>query len=121
MNKIISYLPIYGMLGLFILIMNSGIFLKNPMGEEDDVIGYLEGVGKNVMAEQWGDAGRNAAKLTKAWDTVAKRIQFSVERNEMGAFSVSLARLQGLILARNQAGALAEIYEAREHWDNLGN
>jgi len=33
---------------------------------------------------------------------------------------MALARLTGYLEAKDKAGALAELYEAKRHWDDLG-
>lgn len=48
------------------------------------------------------------------------RVQFSSERDEINAFTKSLARLHGAITAREKSNALMELYKVYEHWKDLG-
>ncbi|HHU48722.1 MAG: DUF4363 family protein [Caldicoprobacterales bacterium] len=105
---------------LFITIMLSGNYLKQPLGTEDNVPEAIEGIIKNVMQDNWGEVETETENLEAAWKKVVGRIQFSLERDEINYFTTNLARLQGAILARDKSSALIELKEAYNHWENLG-
>jgi hypothetical protein len=120
MKKIIAYgIPVI-MLTVFVLIMISGQFLKKPRTEEEDVLKYIDLVTKDVMEENWDNAYQDNIKLTKAWVKIVPRIQFSVERDEIYCLNINLARLNGIIIGQDKAGALAEIGDINENWNELG-
>ena len=43
----------------------------------------------------------------------------SVEKNEINAIDVNLARLKSCVTSRDNTQALLELNEAREHWHDL--
>lgn len=107
-------------LTIFILIMLSGSFLKKPIGKGDDIPKSIEMVKEDVNEEKWEAAKINTEKLEEVWKKVVIRVQFSSERDEINGFSMSLARLKGAIMSEDKSGALMELSEAYEHWDELG-
>ena len=120
MKKTIAYgLPIL-ILGAFILLMTGGSFLKRPRNQEEDVLKYIAIVKEDVKQEDWERAEQDRKKLEKAWSRIAPRIQFSVERDEMYNINLNLARLGGVILGQDKAGAFAELGDIYENWMELG-
>ncbi|MDF2592539.1 MAG: hypothetical protein K0S75_2005 [Clostridia bacterium] len=113
-------LPI-GALIFFVLIMISGNYLKMPMGKNDNIPEIIEVLIHNLDEEKWEEANRNTEVLSKAWSNIIERVQFSSERDEINAFSMNVARLRGGIAAKDKANSLSELYEAYEHWKELGN
>lgn len=113
-------LPIFSLV-VFILVMQSGAYFKYSIGKDDNVVALVQLLINNVNDENWKDASVNIDKLSKAWDKVVGRVQYSAERDEINAFSMNVARLRGAIIAKNKANALSELYEAYEHWRELGN
>jgi len=119
MLKLIYYLIPTIIIALFIAVMNAGTYLKEPRGEEDNVPKYFQMVKADVKTEQWSAARDDLDKLEKAWKIVLRRVQFDVDRDEINYLSSNLARLEGSIEAEDQSSALAELAEAREHWEKL--
>jgi hypothetical protein len=120
MRKIFVFAVPIALLIISILIMNSGIVLKHPMNQTDDFARYLTEVQGNVLAGQWDQASTNLRKLDHAWRQVINRIQFSIEKDEITRLSANLARMGGAIQAKDPGGAMIEIAEAREFWEELG-
>ncbi|WP_246615543.1 DUF4363 family protein [Clostridium thailandense] len=120
MKKIIAYSIPAIILGFFILIMTTGQFLKKPMREGEDVVKYISIIQEDVKAENWNYAEQDRQKLMIAWGKIVPRIQFSVERDEIYNININLARLGGIIMGKDQAGALAELGEIYENWRELG-
>lgn len=108
------------MVGLFVIMMTSGSFLKKPLNDEDDVMLHIQQLKENVQNEQWEVASDHLEKTIQAWKKVVKRIQFSVERDEINSFRKTLERTKGFIKAEEKGGALAEIDEAHHIWTELG-
>ncbi|MHB8062122.1 MAG: DUF4363 family protein [Ruminiclostridium sp.] len=104
----------------FILIMLSGDFLKRPLGKADDIPESIQLIINDIKSESWDAADEKTERLSKAWDKVVKRVQFSSERDEINALYVNIARLHGAIWAKDKSGSLEELCEAYEHWDQLG-
>lgn len=121
MRKFIFYfIPVLA-LALFFAIMNGGIILKNTVGEKDHhFTRYYEKIKTNINNNQWQQATEYAEKLEDSWEKKIAWIQFSVERDQINGIDVSLARLKGYLEAKYKAGSLAELYEAKRHWDDLG-
>lgn len=108
-------------LALFVFIMLSGNILKRPLGEDDDIVGSLDDIIEAVNSDAWNEAGGKLQSLERAWNRVVNRVQFGSERDEINKLTTCLARLKGAIMAKDRAGALMELYEAYNHWIELGN
>lgn len=121
MNKTWYYVIVGAILILFIALMNSGNYLRKPMTGSDDVAFYLEQVENKVNQSKWEEAQQDDSRLNRAWKQIIPRIQFSVEKDEINAINVSLARLSSYIGSRDKTEARAELREAREHWASLNH
>ncbi|MDD3852989.1 MAG: DUF4363 family protein [Syntrophomonadaceae bacterium] len=119
MSKVMNYILPITLLVFFILVMNSGDFLKQPRGSQDNVIHYLNQVENEIKQQEWDTALQEHQNLSAAWDKIVPRIQFSVEKAEINKVNVNLARLKVFIEVNDHNAARAEISEIREHWDNL--
>ena len=115
----VIFIPI-ALIVISILIMLHGPFLKRPRGDWDNVPKHMDIVTKAVISDNWTLAEQNTSKLETAWKSVVKRVQFSSERDEINALSVSIARLKASITAKDKTSALMELGEAGQHWDYLG-
>lgn len=120
MKKAILIIFTCMILGLFILIMNSGEYLKRPFGEEDDVESVLQSLEQAIVDDNWERSANNIDELKGAWNKVLKRIQFSVERDNLFGIELSIARLDGSIRGENKVEALIGYEELKNYWDNLG-
>ncbi len=119
MKKIIFYLLPVALLGLFVAIMLSGSYLKQPFGTDDNVPGQISLVKNYVRNADWENAQKEQNNLEMAWEKIIPRIQFSMERDEINQLDISLARAKAAITAKDKAGALMELEEAARHWHNL--
>lgn len=113
-------LPV-GLIALFIAVMLSAAVLKHPLGNDDDVPGWLSRVEARVMDEQWQEALGGAEKLADALSRVIVRVQFSAQFHDILDLRAAIARAEGFIRARNRAGAMAELAEARTLWERIGS
>lgn len=120
MNKVYKYLVPAFIILVFIGVMTSHIFLKRPLGETDDVESFIAALRTDLVKEDWLNAEKHLSDLQRGWCIVVRRVQFSVERDEINLLNANLARISGFLLARDKAGALAELAEAEEHWNYLG-
>lgn len=114
----VIFTPI-AIIAVSMIIMLSGSFLKRPRGEWDNVPKHIDTTTKAIISDDWTLAEQNESKLETAWKAVVKRIQFSSERDEINALSVSIARLKASINAKDKASALMELSETDQHWDDL--
>lgn len=121
MKKFIFYLIPTAALVLFSLIMLSGNIMKKPRNGDEDFPKYLETVKADVNSSQWENADANLDKASAAWDKIAKRVQFSVERDEINEIKMNLSRIDGAITAQDKSNAIIELSEAKMHWDNLAS
>lgn len=108
------------MLAVFILVMISDNFLKQPLRKDDNVPGYTQAIIQDISNDKWNEASNKTEQLSQAWKKVVKRIQFSAEKDEMDALASSIARLRGAISAKDKSAAFMELYEIFEHWDDVG-
>lgn len=121
MRKIFVIFTPAAILTISILIMLSGPFFKKPNGDWDNVPKHMDIITKAIISDNWTLAEQSTGELETAWKAVVKRVQFSSERDEINALSVSIARLKASITARDKTSALIELSEAGQHWDDLGN
>ncbi len=105
---------------LFVLIMLSDKVLKNSLNNDDNIPVSIDSVRKEIEEDDWAEANNKAHELTNVWSKVAKRVQFSAEKDEINGFYKNLARLKGAITAKDKSDAFMELNEAYEHWINLG-
>lgn len=117
---IICAIPIAALV-LFIIIMQSGNLLKRPLGNKDDIPRSINDMIEAVNMESWDEAYNKLKDIEYAWDKVVKRVQFSSEKDEIEKIYACIARLHGAVMAEDKSNALMELYEAYNHWDNLGN
>lgn len=115
----VIFTPIF-IIGISMLIMLSGTFLKKPSGDWDDVVRHMDRITAAVTADNWTLAQQDTDDLEKAWKSIVSRVQFSSERDEIKALGVSIARLKAAITAEDKTSALMELSEAGQHWDDLG-
>jgi hypothetical protein len=114
----VIFTPI-AIIAISMIIMLSGPFLKKPWGEWDNVPKHIDITTKAILSDDWILAEQNEGKLEADWKAVIKRIQFSGERDEINALSVSIARLKASIIVRDKVSALMELSETGEHWEDL--
>ena len=120
MKKFIAlFIPVM-MLAVFVLIMISAPYLKQPFGDEDSVSDIIDSICSDMNEGDWIAAGEGVEKLDETWDIVTKRVQFSAERDELRAAKTGIARAKGYIEANDREGSLAELYEVKEHWIDIG-
>lgn len=121
MKKIKRFILPLLVMSLFVLLMNSGVLLKNSFNSEDNVSLSVEKLEKALSIENWTEANDALKVLDLAWKNVQKRVQFSVEKDQMKRIEVNLLRLEGCIDAKDKASALIELNEMKGHWYELGD
>jgi len=115
----IIVLPVIALV-LFVMVMLSGDFLKQSLGNDDNLPQSLETVMQDVNQGNWEAAKQNTENLNSVWDKLVTRVQYSSERDEINDLSINIARLKGAIQAQDKSIALTELSEAYEHWKGLG-
>lgn len=119
MKKVKMYIIALMILLLFVGIMKSGGILKKPFSKSDDVLSYIEALKKDVASENWKQAEIDVIQVKSAWSIVEKRVQFSVERNDMNEIDISISRIEGALLARDKTSAFIELSQIIRHWNEL--
>lgn len=120
MKRILIFsLPIITLI-FFFFIMTSANFLKQPTGEDDNLLKIIDEIKIDVNNGDWNSAENKNKSLYDAWQKICKRVQFSAERNELKDGDVSIARINGYIEARDKSGVLSELSELKEHWVDIG-
>lgn len=120
MEKIIKRIIPIVVLAIFVAVMTSGSLLKRPFGRSDNVSEYALSLKKDVLNENWNQADTDLSKLKHAWYTVEKRVQFSVERNELTIIEICISHIDGAMLTHDKTAILMELSEIMEHFDELG-
>jgi hypothetical protein len=120
MKKFLLYLipSLFVLASLFI--MTGGGWLKGPLGDDDDLLSYVEKIEVYVQSEKWEEAQQEQHKAAKAWETISKRIQYSVERDDMMAIAEALHRIKGGIEVQDAATVFPDIYYFYGIWNDLG-
>jgi hypothetical protein len=120
MKKFKRFLLPLLIMSLFILLMNSGALLKNSFNNEDNVSLAIEKLEKELSNEHWPEANDSLKLLDIAWKNVQRRVQFSVEKDQMKRIEGNLLRIEGCIKAKDKASATIELAEMKGHWQELG-
>ncbi len=121
MKRLKYYAFMVVLFALFIFIMNGGDLFKKPLGSGDDFMLYMNQLENNICTKEWQTASINYENLHRAWKKIVPRIQYSVEKDEINAIDVNLARLKICINSQDKTLALLELNEAREHWHDLNH
>lgn len=121
MRKFITITLTILLLSFFIATMLSGNIFKNSIVNGNRVPEWINLIIHDIELEQWDAANKKTSELSNSWDKIVNKVQFSSERDEINNFSINISRLQASILTQNKDNALLELYEAYEHWDELGN
>lgn len=119
MKKAITLVITGAILLLFIFIMNSGGIMKKSFSNSDDVIKILKELEKDIEESNWVKGLEDLEKLQSAWKIVERRVQFSVERNDLEGIGLSIARLKGSIRGKNQYESLIGWEELNAYWHHL--
>ena len=119
MKKIKRYIIPVLIIVISIAIMTTGGLLKKSFSQSDNVESCIQNVKKDVEEEKWEQANQDLDKLKKSWKVVEKRVQFSIERDEMISIDRNIARIKGALDARDKITAIVELSEIRENWDDL--
>lgn len=115
MKKPAYYLIVVMALLFFVAVMNSGSFLARGLSDD------FRDMRHSLQSEEWKQAEINCQDLMLAWRNTVARIQFSVEKDEINAINVNLARMKAHIELRQNNEAYVELLEAMEHWENLNH
>ena len=119
MKRLKYYIFVVMLFAIFIFVMNGGDLFKKPLGSGDNFMLYMNQLEENISANEWHTASINYENLHRAWKKIVPRIQYSVEKNEINAIDVNLARLKICVSNQDKTLALLELNEAREHWHDL--
>lgn len=119
MKKIKGYIiPILTIL-LFVAVMTTGGLLKKPFRHNDDVVTNIEIMRKDINEEKWDKARRDLENIKTSWEIVKKRVQFSVERDEMILIDTNISRIEGALPVQDKSFISIELSEMKNHWDEL--
>lgn len=119
MKKVLGFLLPVILLIVFILIMLSGNYLKRPFNTKEDVMKYKNEAMKDIEKENWKSAENDIKNMENAWKIIERRIQFSVERDEMYNININIAKAKGAIKIKEKSDAIMELYEMEENWKEL--
>jgi len=122
MERLWRYMVPILVLLLFIAVMNGKLYKLTLYPEKgDDFPHYLQALKEDVTDEQWIKVQGDYDELTALWKNMVERIQFSVEKDQIEAIDVNLARMQAYIELRDKKGVVVELLELKEHWKNINN
>lgn len=107
-------------LAIFSGVLASGQWWKRPSGEDDDVAALLDQLHLLRHAPvDWERAEMLTAQLDAAWKKVQRRIQFSVQIDDMLRFSDEIAQLQAAVEVRSQALAWRSVRLLQSLWERM--
>ena len=122
MRKALLYAVSIIILIIFGFVMEGGIYLLFSSREDRAQLPlYIEKLEQDISGSRWEEAGQDLGKLNHSWNKTLPTIQFHAEMDVIDRTKMSLARLGGSLKAKDKGGALAEIWEIREHLNNLKN
>ncbi len=104
---------------LSVFIMEGGRFFKN-LGEGKKVNEIIESIKLDLEKENFTDAKNKIFELKRIFNYKTKIIQFSVERDEIYEFTISLVKLENYIENKERNDAITEIDVLKEYWNELG-
>lgn len=94
---------IIAMLGGFLVLLAGGQLLKQPLSPEEDIAAFLQQLDPILReGDQWREALHLQEQIEHGWSRVEKRIQFSIEREDMMEFTEELVRLKAAIEMEEQ-------------------
>lgn len=115
-------------LGAIVVFLAGGAWLKRPFGPDDDIEAILAGFdvlrGAESPAETWDAArweeiGRLVDRLESAWQRVQRRIQFSVQIDDLLLFSEELQRLKAAVETRSRPLAWQSVRLLQAVWRRM--
>ncbi|KGM98456.1 hypothetical protein Z968_00455 [Clostridium novyi A str. 4552] len=118
-NRFIKYLIPVSLLVLFVIVMLSGRYLKEPKNSSDDMMSFVYSAIDNCNSENWDKVQYDTENIKSAWEKIQKRIQFSVERGQLYDMEINIARIRGAAKARDKNNLLIELIEIIENWNEL--
>ena len=117
-QAILSYLIPGLLLLLFALLMNGTSFLQRPTSAADDFAGISTRLTACIQNNDWETARITAGELRTAWQTLRSRLQLAAEKDKLEELDENMARLMALVETEDPQ-ALAELYAAADHWQNI--
>jgi len=109
------------LLVLFVIVMLSGKYLKQPRNSSDDMMSFVYSAIDNCKSENWNQVEYDTDNIKKAWEKIQRRIQFSVERGQLYDMEINIARIRGAAKARDKNNLMIELTEIIENWNELSN
>ncbi|QQK76278.1 DUF4363 family protein [Salicibibacter cibarius] len=120
MNKFLLYF-IPALFLIFVIgLMTGGGWLKEPITGQDDLLAYIQNIEQAMEEENWEEASAQHQNAEQAWETISKRIQYSVEREDMLAVSETISKMEGGIEEEDSSTISPELYYFYELWSKLG-
>lgn len=113
-------LPII-ILTLFIAMMTTGGWIKQPLSQKDDVMYEVTLVEEDVKVSDWNLALEHMEQLDRAWRIVLSRMQFVAEQERIYELETGLAYLKGALVAEDQVSAIIYIETLKSYWEQLEN
>lgn len=104
-----------------VLALNSGTFLKRPLGSHDDVAAHLRQLLDHTEGERWEDAGGAVYGLSEAWRRVRGRVRLTSTLEEVETFDLELAGLRGALETGDAALARISAHRLLALWEDLGS
>ncbi|MGM0369571.1 MAG: DUF4363 family protein [Bacillota bacterium] len=121
MNKFIAKLIPISLLILFILIMNSGLFLSKHLASAQQLSNQLNNLEKNIINDNWSLAQQQLAKSQKLWNSTSFWIHFSSTLNKLEQTNINLVQLKVALKTEDKKLALSILAELQQRWHYLIN
>ncbi|WLR50396.1 DUF4363 family protein [Bacillus tianshenii] len=119
-----KHLLIYIISGLFIVVsivvMTSGQWVKDSYSKNDQVLEAVQAIEAEAKQKNWERAEEKAEYLTKAWEKVVNRIQYSVERESINDVTASIYQMKGAIEAKDASAVQQNTAYFYKLWKELG-
>ncbi|SFE36551.1 protein of unknown function [Alteribacillus iranensis] len=120
LNKMLLYcIPTLFML-LSAALLAGGTWIKEPLGEKHDIMAQMEYMHSLIDKKEWEKASDEYDNVEASWETISKRVQFSVERDDLEAINETLAKIKGGMKQKDTSIVYPELYYFYELWEQLG-
>lgn len=115
-------------LAFFFALLAGGVWLKRPFDGDDDIDAILnefdmvraaEVAGETWETSDWERAEQLVGRLESAWQKVQRRIQFSVQIDDLLLFSDELRRLRAAVEVRERPRAWESVRLMQAIWHRM--
>lgn len=118
-NRFWLYTGVTLLLFFSVAVMTAGVVLKKPLTGDDDVLGIVASIERDIDRNDWAAAAARGSSLKKAWQKVRTRLLFSSEKEDIKKLDEKIEALLADLKSRDRASAYRQINLIRDGWKDL--